>query len=350
MEHAASIMGPRAASAELDASVGLWSLLLALLLLVGCDGPRDVAVATMNGEAVLRSEVGIELRGTLWRRGEAWKDLDAATKQTRRKEALDRRIEQRLLQQWAPAPASPSAAQAQASEDAFQQFLKQFEPPEGWKPRLGMQGVSEMQMRERITNEVCQEGAMEAWLKTQRTQNPERAESAARPWFDQHRDQFRVPERARVSHIFLTGNDKERPDRSEEIAELYRKLSTGQDTLESLATKFSEDERSNKAGGSLGWIGRDRLPEDFAEQVFELPLGKASEPFRTKLGWHIVLVQERRPARLLQFPEVKDEIIARLDQAWRQSAVKQLMEELRGKAKIVVDEARLHATEPAAEP
>jgi parvulin-like peptidyl-prolyl isomerase len=268
-------------------------------------------------------------------------------KQTRRKEALDRRIEQRLLEQWAARPASLPAAQVHASEDAFQQFLKQFEPPEGWKPRLDMQGLSEVQMRERITDEVCQEHAVEVWLKTQRTLSPEETESAARRWFDQHRDQCRVPERAKVSQIFLTGHDQEKPDRSGEIAELYRKLTTGEAALESLAATFSEDERSKKAGGSLGWIGRDRLPEDFAAQVFKLPLGKASEPFRTKLGWHIVLVKERRPARLLEFPEVKTEIIARLDQVWRESAVKQLADELRGKAKIVIDEARLQGTEPA---
>jgi parvulin-like peptidyl-prolyl isomerase len=212
---------------------------------------------------------------------------------------------------------------------------------------LETQGVSEVQMRERITDEVCQGDAIEVWLNTQRTGSPAQKERAARMWFDQQRDRFQMPERAKVSHLFLTGHDQEKPDRSGEIAELYRKLTTGEATFESLAAKFSEDERSNKAGGSLGWIGRDRLPEDFAAQVFKAPLGKASEPFRTKLGWHIVLVKERRPVRPMEFSEVKEAIIARLDQAWRDSTVRQLVDELRGKAKIVVDEPRLQATEPA---
>jgi hypothetical protein len=336
-----------AGSREFDAACLVRWLAAGVLLLTGCDGPRDVAVATVNGEAVLKSEVAIELRSTLWRRGEAWLDLDGALKQARRKEALDRCIEQKLLEKWAATPASPAAAQVQASEDAFQQFLKQFEPSEGWKPRLETQGLSEVQVRERISDEVFQGDAIEAWLKTQRNQSPGQMENAARTWFDQNRDQFQLPERARVSHIFLTRYDQEKPDRNGEMAELYRKLTAGEATFESLAAKFSEDERSNKTGGSLGWIGRDRLPEDFAAQVFKAPLGKVTEPFRTKLGWHIALVQERRPARPMEFPEVKDEIIARLDHAWRENAVKQLLEELRGKAKIVVDEPRLQATEPA---
>jgi hypothetical protein len=219
-----------ARSREFDAACFVRWLAAGALLLAGCDGPRDVAVATVNDEAVLKSEVGIELRSILWRRGEAWEDLDEAVKQARRKEALDRRIERKLLEKWAATPASPSAAQLRTSEDAFQQFLKQFEPPDGWRPRLEMQGVTEVQMRDRISAEVYQGDAIESWLKTQRDQSPEQLDSAARAWFDQNRDQFQLPGRARVSHIFLTRYNQEKPDRSGEMAEIYRKLTAGEAT------------------------------------------------------------------------------------------------------------------------
>jgi parvulin-like peptidyl-prolyl isomerase len=211
-----------------------------------------------------------------------------------------------------------------------------------------MQGVSEVEMRERIAEEVVQGDAIEHWLKAQRAREPEPLASAARTWFEEHRESLRLPERARVSHLFLTVHDVQKPDRSAEIAELHRKLRAGEATLESLAAKFSEDARSKKAGGSLGWISRDRVPEDFAEQVFALPLRKASAPFRTKLGWHIVVVHERQAARLPAFAEVRDEIVARLDQAWREQAVRRLMEELRAKANVEVDEAELGGVEPGA--
>jgi hypothetical protein len=318
-----------------------------VLVIAGCEwqrGERDVA--RVNDVAITKNDAVIELRAILWRRGESWNSLDETARGARRKEAVERCIEQHLVATLAARSSASDSEKAKASEQDFQQFLKQFEPPDGWKPRLDLQGVSEAGMRGRIAADVAQGSAIEQWLKEQRALSPETIEDAARKWFEQHRATMRFPERARVSHIFLTAHDATKPDRSAEIAELHRKLTAGEATFADLATKFSNDERSKKTGGSLGWIGRDRVPEDFGDAVFALPLQKPGAPFRTKLGWHIALVHERQAARLPEFAEVRDEIVARLDQPWREAAVKRLITELREKATVVVDEAELKTTEP----
>lgn len=317
------------------------------VFLAGCgERQREADVARVEGAAITQAEVREQLRGMLWRSGETWEILDEATRKTRRQEALDRCVEQALLEKFAKAPANIPATQVRESEEEFQQFLKQFEPPDGWKPRLEMQGSNEAQMRERITTEVVQGDAIEAWLKQQRQGGKDAVEAEARTWFEAHREQMRVPERARVSHIFLTGHDKEKPDRNADATEIHRKLTSGEATFEALAAKLSEDERSNKAGGNLGWLSRDRLPADFAEKVFALPLAKPSEPFRTKLGWHIVVVHEKRPSRLPEFAEVEDEVLAVLDSEWRNQAVKRLVSELRAKAEVTADEHVLRELQP----
>ncbi len=321
-------------------------LICGLALAAGCNPePREATVAVVDGGAILHGEVGIELRSLLWRRGEAWSDLDSTTRSQRRQEALDRCIERRLLQSFSAA--QDSAPHAQATEDAFQQFLKQFGLPDGWTPRLQGQGLTEAQMRERISREVTQLAAIEEWLKSPQSGVAEVTEDAARAWYDQHREEFRLPDRAKVSQIFLSGHDKEKPDRAAEIQELHRKLLAGEASLETLASRFSEDERSNKVGGSLGWIGRDRVPGDFATQVFTVPLGVPSAPFRTGLGWHIGVVHERRPARAAAFPEVKDEIIAHRDRARREAAVPRLLQELRKKSQIDIQQDTLATVDPA---
>jgi peptidyl-prolyl cis-trans isomerase C len=325
-----------------------WLFAAVMVLPTGCErGEREVPVAHVDGAGISPVEGAIELRSVLWRRGETWTDLDEAKRKERRQEAVDRCIEQRLLTNFANQPTNLPAAQAKAAEDEFQQFLKQFEGTDEWKTRLEMQQVGEVQMRSRIEAEVVQGAAVERWLSEQREKSGEQAERAAREWFDRHRQELKVPERANVSHCFLTGHDKEKPDRSAEIAELYRKLIEGAVAFESLASKFSEDPRSNKVGGKLGWISRDRVPPDLAEQVFSVALQKPSAPFRTRLGWHIIVVHERQASRLPEFTEVKPEIMARLDAAWREAAVKRLMEELRAKAKVVVNEKEVQMIEPA---
>lgn len=337
-----------AASRRTDAARFRWRLaacLVILLVVAGCESRREPEVARVNGSRISQNDVRRELRGLLWRRGEAWETLDTGERKVRRQEALDRCVEAVLLGSLVKTNEEASPAIARESEEAFQQFLKQFEAPEGWKARFDLQGKGEMAVRRDLTEEVVRTQVLEDWLRAQDKRSPAEVEKEAREWFDAHLEELRLPARARVSHVFLSGHVREKPDRTAEIAELHRKLTAGEATLQSLAARFSEDDRSKKVGGMLGWVDRDRMPVEFAEKAFAAPLGQPSAPFRTALGWHVVVVHERKAARLPEFQEVKLEIVARLDLARREAATKRLVKELREKAEIVVNQTVLEATE-----
>ena len=315
------------------------------LMLVTCVPAPDADVAVVGGSSITQKQAATELQACLWRRGESWETLTEEIRQVRRREAVDACVERRLLEEFALTVAAVPGL-ARESEDAFQQFLKQFEPPDGWKPRLEWQGLTEPQMRDRITAEVVQSHAIEVWLREEGSRSNRPGEDAALAWFESHKEELRVPERVRVSHIFLSGHDRTKPDRTAEVTELHRKIAAGETTLAKLAATASEDERSRKRGGELGWISRERVPEDFARHVFSLPLAQLSAPFQTRLGWHIAIVHEKHPSRLPEFSEVRAEVVAMLDQQWRESALKRLKQALRGKAPITVNEARLRLIEP----
>ena len=315
------------------------------LVVAACKPPPESDVAAVDGSGITRQLATVELRACLWRRGENWETLTEDVKQVRRQEAVDACVERLLLAGFSATTATGPGL-VRESEDAFQQFLKQFEPPEGWKPRLEWQGLTEPQMRERITAEVVQGSAIESWLQQQALHGGLPGEDAARAWFETHKEQLRIPERVRVSHVFLSGHDREKPDRTAEVTELHRKLVAGEAALAQLAAKASEDERSRKRGGELGWISRERVPEDLAQRVFSLPVAQLSAPFQTRLGWHIAIVHEKRPSRLPEFSEVRAEVMAMLDQQWRESALKRLKQELREKARITLNDAALRMLEP----
>lgn len=323
-----------------------WWLLWAFFL-AGCEpSPRDPAVARVDEGVILPSTVSQELHGLLWRRGESWSEMSAELRQQRRQQALERCIERVLIDQFATSsPGNLSAADEKEAEHDFQQFLKQFEATDGWEKRAQLQGLDKEKVRAMITQEQVRTRALEDWLKKERSKEATTQEEQARKWFEQHRAELRRPAAARISHLFLTAHDPEKPDRSAEIAELYRKLTSGESSFETLAGKYSEDSRSKKVGGSLGWVDQDRIPADLAEQVFKLPLGKVSMPFSTALGWHVVIVHERKAARLPEFAEVRQQIMARLDQPWREAAIQRLLTELRAKAKIQINEIALTEVE-----
>jgi hypothetical protein len=313
------------------------ALALAGALLAGCKPatPEPEGKLTVNHLTVTREEVARELRDLLWGKSIAWESQDAAAQEKLRREAIDSLIEKRLVADFATRPPHAPAISPADADAAFQQFIRQFEPPDHWKQRMELQQLTEPQLREVLTAELAQTRAIESWLKSQRAAAAAQLdESAAQQWFAAHRESLRLPERVRASHIFLTAHDVEKPDRSAEMAVIQQQLTSGVASFAQLAATFSEDERSKKAGGDLGWFSRERIPEDFANAVFALPVGKPSPVFRTRLGWHIAVVLEKKPSRLPEFSEVKAEVMAMLENQWRVAGIDRLRAELRDAASI----------------
>ena len=75
----------------------------------------------------------------------------------------------------------------------------------------------------------------------------------------------------------------------ERATDIYKLLLAGGD-FAVIAQEFSEDENSRGRGGMLGKIRKGETIEDFEVAVFSLKPGTLSQPFPTRLGYHIVEV------------------------------------------------------------
>jgi len=64
-----------------------------------------------------------------------------------------------------------------------------------------------------------------------------------------------------------------------------------------LAQLYSED-ASSESGGDLGFFDKGTLFEEFEDIVFQLNKDEISEPFKTRLGYHIVLIEDKLPNRM----------------------------------------------------
>jgi len=62
------------------------------------------------------------------------------------------------------------------------------------------------------------------------------------------------------------------------------------------ATEFSECSSKNK-GGNLGFFGRGSMVGAFEEIAFSLPPGTMSNVVKTKHGYHLILVEERKATK-----------------------------------------------------
>jgi peptidyl-prolyl cis-trans isomerase C len=119
-------------------------------------------------------------------------------------------------------------------------------------------------------------------------------------------------------------------DTEDEAKALIAQLKKG-GKFEDLAAKSSKDTGSAQRGGDLDWNVPATYDKQFAEAMVKLEKGKHTEtPVRTRFGFHVIQLDDVRPARFATLAEVKPRIQQRL----AQNRVEELVKGLRAKAKI----------------
>ncbi len=168
-------------------------------------------------------------------------------------------------------------------------------------------------------------------------------------YYEANKSEFQRGETIKARHILFTpqeGNvvNTTRSDaKSEEEARIKaesfsRLLRGGKGNFSDLALQYSED-GSSTSGGDLGWFPRGKMVKEFDEAAFKLEKGEISEVIKSEFGYHLILVEDKKPGGALPYAQVREEIrdkflAERIDQIME--AVGRLTQELRGASKINV--------------
>lgn len=95
-------------------------------------------------------------------------------------------------------------------------------------------------------------------------------------------------------HILIRANAVKSDDQvKRDLQSLRSRILNGEDFAE-LAHAHSEDPGSATKGGELGWTAPSVFDPTFREVVETIPLNEISEPFKSRFGWHILQVTDRR--------------------------------------------------------
>jgi peptidyl-prolyl cis-trans isomerase C len=98
--------------------------------------------------------------------------------------------------------------------------------------------------------------------------------------------------RARQIFIKATPNGGITEDDARAKAELITKRARAGEKFENLVEEFSDDPRSKRKGGDLGYISRGRLPLEIENEIFNLKEGEISNPIETPNGFYIIKVTQ----------------------------------------------------------
>ena len=97
-----------------------------------------------------------------------------------------------------------------------------------------------------------------------------------------------------VRHILVTPDEIIDEETAQHRLEDAVERIKGGENFGEIAKLLSDDKGSANAGGEMGWTNPGTFVAEFEEVANNLELGVISEPFRSRFGWHILEVMERR--------------------------------------------------------
>jgi len=160
---------------------------------------------------------------------------------------------------------------------------------------------------------------------------PKPSKEAIQEYYDANKEQFTYGEQVRVAHIVKYVNwqtDEEAAHKA--ISEAYAELKAGS-PFEVVVDKHTDCADS---GGDLGNVMRGQMVEEFEDVVFNLGAGEVSDIFRTRFGFHIAKVYDKKPAAVAELKEVEAQIVDILQGQIQEEAINEFIDTLKSKAKI----------------
>ena len=112
----------------------------------------------------------------------------------------------------------------------------------------------------------------------------------------------RMKTEVRASHILIRVESNASPEDTltayNRLVALKGRIDKGEDFASVARGKMgSEDPSAVKNGGDLGYFTAFQMVYPFEEKAYNTNIGEISEPFRTRFGYHILKVTDKRDAR-----------------------------------------------------
>lgn len=154
--------------------------------------------------------------------------------------------------------------------------------------------------------------------------------------YQENKEHYIIPERVRASHILINSEVEARKAQEE--------LKAGADFAE-VAMRYSKDLTKDR-GGDLGYFKRGQMIPEFEKVCFDLKIGEVSDLVKTRFGYHLIKLTDRKSATYRDFEDVKERVGALLSRERQKQRLDDLIKGLKDKAKVKIDD-KVFAAAPA---
>lgn len=160
-------------------------------------------------------------------------------------------------------------------------------------------------------------------------------------YYKNNQDEFKIPEKVKVSHILIKvdpeATEKVKEEKKAKAEEILAKAKAGED-FSALAKQYSEDKKTGKRGGVVGFFAKGSKDLEFEKAAFSLKKNEVSNLVLTKKGHHIIKLLDKKESKKKNLEEATSSIRNKLKQKKSREGYEKLLNDLKTKNKVVIYE------------
>jgi peptidyl-prolyl cis-trans isomerase C len=287
-------------------------------------------VAVVNGVAIKQKDLDRSVDQTRRRFVQMGRKLEGKELKNVKDKVLDTLIDRELLYQESEKEGI-NIHKAEVDKE-IKGLQKKFSDKKAFANALKAVNLSEAELEDQIKHQL----AIKELIDKKIASKVKITNKEAKAFYDKHPEYFKQPEEVRASHILVKvpsdADKKKVADAKKKMEAVQTRLKKGED-FSKVAKEVSEGP-SSKKGGDLGFFKRGQMVKPFEDAAFALKPGQTSDIIRTRYGFHIIKVTDKKPASVTPFKDVEDKIKTYLKQKKVQEDVQVLVANLKKKAKI----------------
>jgi peptidyl-prolyl cis-trans isomerase C len=288
-------------------------------------------VAVVEGEKISRADLEDTFNGALASSGINADDLTPDQKMAGYREILDELIVDKLISR----KASTVEIKDADLEGEVGRIKGQFPSEDVFKSEMAKAGETDSSFRESVKKMMQQQ----QWMETQIGDKASVSDADIKKFYDENKKEFEHPELVRASHILIRvpedADEKTVAEKKKAADAALERVTSKKEDFTAVAKEVSEEPGAKESGGDLNFFPKDRMVPEFANAAFAMKKGEISkEPVRTKFGWHVIQVTDRKDSGTMPYDEVKGQVGAYLEGGKRREAVRNVIDTLRAEAKV----------------
>ena len=291
--------------------------------------PAD-KVAVVNGVTISKDTYDRELDFFVRRAAPGGQQIPDVQMAQMKSEVLESLIDRELLFQ--ESKKKGIQVKSDAVSDQLQKIQQRYPNKEEFQKLLSNMGLTESDVQAQIERGM----AIQKLIDKEVTEKIKVSDEETKAFYDKNPQLFQQPEQIKASHILIKVQADAPADQKAEarkkIEDVQQKVKKGED-FATLAKTYSEGPSGPK-GGDLGYFRRGQMVKPFEEAAFSLKPDETSEIVETQFGYHLIKVDDKKPAKKMTYAEVKDRLNEHLKKQKTDSEANAYIETLRKDAKI----------------